>query len=217
MICSEVAGASKSPLFLLFMYSCVWYCRRYLDELQRERKLWIILRFETLQWISDRQRDRHVGLTAAYSFLFSGQIPTGRFDFFCCWYTQYWQSTIFVSPHLCQWDSWYYDRFEHVWLGIECMHWENNINTQFLNGFSIWAHGLKTWWQYYSCYLCFEHHLCIVIDMLEGRKRKGEVKKLEVLSVHQLINNQRNICSGLKTVGRGTAFCDKSTLWGGYW
>lgn len=33
--------------------------------------------------------------------------------------------------------------------------------------------------------------------------------------MHQLINNQRNICSGLKTVGRRTAFCDKSTLWGG--
>lgn len=50
--------------------------------------------------------------------------------------------------------------------------------------------------------------------MLEGQKRKGEVKKLEALSMHQLINNQRNICSGLKTVGRRTAFCDKSTLWG---
>lgn len=65
--------------------------------------------------------------------------------------------------------------------------------------------------------LCFEHHPCIVIYMLEGQKRKGEVKKLEALSVHQLINNQRNICSGLRTVGRRTAFCDKSTLWGGYW
>lgn len=63
----------------------------------------------------------------------------------------------------------------------------------------------------------FEHHPCIVIYTLEGHKRKAEVKKLEALSVHQLINNQRNICSGLKTVGRRTAFCDKSTLWGGYW
>lgn len=50
--------------------------------------------------------------------------------------------------------------------------------------------------------------------MPEGQKREGEVKKIEALSVHQLINNQRNICSGLKTVGRRTGFCDKSTLWG---
>lgn len=48
-----------------------------MDELQREENLWLILRFETLQWI----RDRQIGLTTAYSFLFSGQIPTGRFDF----------------------------------------------------------------------------------------------------------------------------------------
>lgn len=34
--------------------------------------------------------------------------------------------------------------------------------------------------------------------------------------MHQLINNQRNICSGLKMVGRRTGFCDKSILWGGF-
>lgn len=44
----------------------------------------------------------------------------------------------------------------------------------------------------------------------------GEVKKLEAFSVHQLINNQRNICSGLKTVGRRTGFCDKSILRGDF-
>lgn len=199
---------------VLFMCRCVSHCWRDLDELQGEEKLWLILRFETLQWIRDRQIDRHVGLTTACSFLFSGQIPTDRFDFFCCCYMQHWQLTIFVSPHLCQQDSCYYDRFKHVWQGTEGMYWENSLNTWFLNGFNIWAHGLKTWWQYCSCYLCFEHHPCIVIYMLEGQKRKGEVKKLEALSVHQLINNQRNICSDLKTVGRRTAFCDKSTLWG---
>lgn len=64
--------------------------------------------------------------------------------------------------------------------------------------------------------LCFEHHPCIVIYTFEGQKRKGEVKKLKAVSVHQLINNQRNICSGLKMAGRRTGFCDKSILWGGF-
>lgn len=54
---------------------------------------------------------------------------------------------------------------------------------------------------------------CIVISAFEGqRESEGEVKKLAAVSVHQLINNQKNICSSLKMVGRRTGFCDKSIL-----